>query len=169
MNQKVHVYIEIEKHSNIKYEFNKTKSVLEIDRILPYPYFYPYCYGFIPKTKADDDDELDILIITDKALEKDKLYDTFIVGVLDMSDEKGKDEKVLCVLEEDYKIINDLDDLSEEIKQNIEWFFANYKSKTPNKWSKVHGFRNKTDAINLYEKYSTAYRKEQWVLLNANF
>jgi inorganic pyrophosphatase len=157
MDQKVTVYIEIEKDSNQKYELNKEIAQLELDRILPYPYYYPYSYGFITKTLAMDDDELDALIITDKKIEKDVFYDVYIIGLLDMSDEKGKDEKVLCVFEEDYKLINDLSDLSEEIKENIHWFFSNYKNKTPNKWSKVEGFRNKEDATNIYKKSCLFY------------
>jgi inorganic pyrophosphatase len=57
-SETVRVYIEIEKHSNQKYEFNKTTNKLELDRVLPYPYFYPYAYGFIENTLAMDGDEL---------------------------------------------------------------------------------------------------------------
>jgi inorganic pyrophosphatase len=153
MDQRVTVYIEIEQDSNMKYELNKETNTLDLDRVLPYPYYYPYSYGFITKTLAMDDDELDALIITNKRIEKDKFYEVFIIGVLIMSDEKGPDEKILCVLEEDYDKMKDLSDLSNEVKDNIHWFFSNYKSKTPNKWSKVEGYKNKEDAIQLY-KYS---------------
>jgi inorganic pyrophosphatase len=149
----VNVYIEIEKHSNIKYEFNKENNRLEVDRILDYPYFYPYAYGFIPNTLADDNDELDILVITDKKLDIDKYYNVYIIGCLIMEDEKGMDEKVISVLEEDYKNIKDIDDLSSEIKDNIHWFFSNYKNKTKGKWSKVIGYINKEESIKLYKKY----------------
>jgi len=152
MDRKVRVYIEIEKDSNLKYELNKENNELELDRVLPYPYYYPYSYGFIINTIAMDDDELDALIITNKKIEKDKFYDVFIVGVLIMRDEKGMDEKVLCVLEEEYDKISDLQDLSDEIKDNIHWFFSNYKMKTPNKWTTVYGFKDKEAAIEIYEK-----------------
>jgi len=152
MHKQVPVYIEIEKDSNIKYELNKDLNKLEVDRVLPYPYYYPYYYGFILKTKAMDDDELDALIITEKNLEKDRIYYVYIIGVLIMRDEKGMDEKVLCVLEDDYDTINNINDLNSEIKENIFWFFSNYKTKTPNKWTEVYGFKNKEDAINIYEK-----------------
>jgi inorganic pyrophosphatase len=159
MDQCVTVYIEIEQDSNLKYELNKETNTLDLDRILPYPYYYPYSYGFITKTLAMDDDELDALIITNKRIEKNKFYEVFIIGVLIMSDEKGPDEKILCVLEEDYDKTKDLSDLSNEVKDNIHWFFSNYKSKTPNKWSKVDGYKNKDDAIQLY-KYSCCRYKE---------
>ena len=152
-SENVRVYIEIEKHSNQKYEFNKTENKLELDRVLPYPYFYPYAYGFIENTLAMDGDELDVLIITDKDLKNDNWYDVHMIGVLIMSDEKGLDEKIICVLPEDYEKISDIDLLSDEIKDNIHWFFSNYKSKTPNKWATVEGFDTKCVAKQLYEKY----------------
>jgi len=151
--QKISVYIEIEKHSNIKYEINKETQKLEIDRILPYPYFYPYAYGFIPNTLAEDKDELDILIISNINLKNDNFYDVFIIGCLIMEDEKGLDEKMLGVLVEDYEKIKDIEDLDNEIKNNLEWFFSNYKNKSSGRWSKVNGFINKNKAIELYKKY----------------
>jgi inorganic pyrophosphatase len=152
----VRVYIEIERDSNLKYELNKDTGKLELDRVLPYPYYYPYAYGFIENTLAMDDDELDAVILTDKKLSNDSWYDAYIIGVLVMSDEKGLDEKILCVLAEDYDLINDIDLIPDEIKENIHWFFSNYKKKTPGKWSLVNGFENKASAIDIYNKSSNA-------------
>ena len=154
MDTNISVYIEIEKDSNIKYEINKETNCLEIDRILPYPYYYPYSYGYIVNTMASDNDELDALIITDMKIKNDNYYNVYIIGVLIMEDEKGLDEKILCVLEDDYEKINDLIHLSTDVKNNIDWFFSNYKSKTPDKWSRVIRFGNKKEAIELFKKYS---------------
>jgi inorganic pyrophosphatase len=147
------IYIEIERFSNQKYEINKTTGTLELDRVLEYPYFYPYAYGFIPGTLAADGDDLDALIITEKLIRNNNLYNVYIVGVLVMEDEKGMDEKLLCVLEEDNNEICDISDVSNEVLENIKWFFENYKSKTPGKWSKVIGYENRDYAINLYKNY----------------
>ena len=152
MSERVKVYIEIEKGSNIKYEFDKEQNKLLIDRILPDPFFYPYAYGFIPNTLAKDGDDLDILVITDKHLNKDAFYDAYIVGVLVMEDEKGMDEKILCVLEEDIENIQHITDLDEQILDKIYKFFSNYKKNTYGKWSNVTGFENRDFAINLYKK-----------------
>jgi inorganic pyrophosphatase len=152
MENKIKVYIEIEKGSNIKYEYDKTKKELIIDRILDEPYVYPYAYGFIPNTLAQDNDELDVLIITDKTLENDKYYDVFIIGSLVMEDEKGMDEKILAVFEEDYSTIKDIDDLDDKIKDSIYTFFSEYKKKSIGKWSRVMGFINKDLSLKLYKK-----------------
>lgn len=151
MDKIVNVYIEIEKESNMKYEYDKEVGKLVIDRVLPYPYYYPYAYGFIENTMAKDNDELDALIITNKKIEKDTWTNAYIVGVLIMEDENGMDEKILCVLEEDYHSIKDLGDLTDDIKDNIHWFFTNYKKKTQGKWSNVFGYENKEYAIELHK------------------
>jgi inorganic pyrophosphatase len=152
MSEPIQVYIEIERGSNIKYEFDKKENKLLIDRILPDSYVYPYAYGFIPNTLAMDGDDLDILVITDNHLEKDKYYTVFIVGVLIMEDEKGMDEKIICVLEEDATKIQNLIDLDKQVLDKIHWFFSNYKKNTYGKWSKVFGFENKEFATRLYKK-----------------
>ena len=152
MNDKVTVFVEIEKLSNIKYEYDKDKKELVIDRILDLPFVYPYAYGFIPNTLADDNDELDALIITNKDLKNNINYTAYIIGTLVMEDEKGMDEKILCVLEEDCEEIQDIDDLSESVKNSIHDFFSNYKKKTIGRWSRVIGFINKELSIKLYEK-----------------
>ena len=152
MNNKINVYIEIEKNSNIKYEYDKNKKELIIDRYLKEPFVYPYAYGFIPGTLADDKDELDVLIITNKKIKNDKYYDVYIIGTLVMEDENGMDEKILTVFEEDYKKINDINILDENIKNEIHYFFSNYKKNDPGKWSNVIGFINKELSIQLYEK-----------------
>jgi len=149
-NAKVRVYIEIEQNSNLKYETCKETNTLMLDRVLPPPYVYPYPYGYIVRTKAADGDELDIVVLTENPVPKDTYLDVYIVGVLIMEDEKGMDEKVLCVLPEDADHITDIGDVSERIQERVSWFFSNYKTNTPDKWSKVSGYRNKRYAIDLY-------------------
>ena len=149
---KIQVYIEIERLSNIKYEYDKSKKELVVDRILNEPFVYPYAYGFIPNTIADDQDELDVLIISDKELKNDSYYEVYIVGTLVMEDEKGMDEKILAVFEEDYENMSDINNINNIIKDEIHYFFSNYKKNTPGKWSNVIGFINKELSIQLYKK-----------------
>jgi len=147
---KISVYIEIEKHTNVKYEYCKDSQKLVVDRVLPYPFFYPQAYGFIPNTLAPDNDELDILIVTNNHLKNDTIYMCYIIGVLCMADEKGEDDKILCVLEEDYEKIKDISDLDDKTQDDLIWFFSNYKSLTPGKWSKVTSLEDKETAYEIY-------------------
>ena len=155
MSYPIEVFIEIEKGSNHKYEYNSSTHTLELDRVLTPPHVYPFAYGFIPGTRADDGDELDVLILTDSVnLSRNTHQRVYIVGALLMEDEKGNDEKILAVLESDYETgkIANIDDLPSETLVSIQTFFANYKLDEPGKWSRVHGFVNQTYAYNIYTK-----------------
>ena len=152
----INVYIEIEKGSNFKYEFNKQTNQLELDRILTDPHVYPYAYGFIPKTLAEDGDELDVLVITENAtpIKNDTYIDVCIVGALLMEDEHGNDHKILAVPYSEYETgnIQSLYDISADILESIQTFFANYKMNEPDKWSIVSGFVGKPAAMQIYKK-----------------
>ena len=152
MDRKVRVYVEIEKGSNQKFEYSKENRRLELDRVLKTPFVYPYSYGFVVNTLGKDGDELDALIVSSRVLPNDKYYDVFIVGVLVMEDEQGMDEKLLCVLEEDYSSVKDISDITNDIKDRVQYFFTNYKKNTNGRWSKVFGFQNKAFAIKLFEQ-----------------
>jgi inorganic pyrophosphatase len=147
---KVRVYIEIEQNSNMKYEICKETHTLVLDRILPPPYVYPFPYGYIVDTRAADGDDLDMVLLTDKPIANNTFLDVYIVGVLIMEDEQGMDEKVLCVLPEDADRITNLDDVPLRTRETIAWFFSNYKTHTPGKWSRVSEYRDKHYAIDLY-------------------
>ena len=154
----INVYIEIEKGSNFKYEFNKQTNQLELDRILTEPHVYPYAYGFIPNTLAEDGDELDILVITKDndttPIKNDSYMDVYIVGALLMEDEHGNDHKILAIPKPEYETgtIQSIYDMSSETLESIQTFFANYKKNEPDKWSIVKGFVGKPAAIQIYEK-----------------
>lgn len=153
----VPVIVEIERHSNMKMEMNKATGELELDRILAFPYFYPYAYGYIPNTMGNDGDELDILYITDRRVEN---YDTLrtehtgcIVGGLVMEDEKGMDEKIFVVPVDEYAGWHAMD---ESVKQrtynDIAWFFGNYKNGDSDRWSRVSHFLSESEAVILYKE-----------------
>jgi inorganic pyrophosphatase len=68
-----------------------------------------------------------------------------------MEDEKGLDEKILCVLSKDYEKYNDINHVSYTDLTNIHWFFSNYKNNTPGKWSRVINYQSKEEAIKKYK------------------
>ena len=148
----VSCYIEIQKNSNNKYEFDKTLNKLVLDRVLASPYSYPFAYGFIRNTLGNDGDEIDILIITNKELEIDNYVNGYIIGGLSMEDEKGMDEKLFIVLPDEYSELSNISFMNKKDLENIHDFFSNYKSKDENKWSKVHRFLSKSESIELYNK-----------------
>jgi inorganic pyrophosphatase len=146
------VVIEIERHSNQKYEYNRNTDQMELDRVLPYPYFYPYAYGFIPETRAGDGDEIDVLVVTENECKRGDTVSCYIVGALEMEDEKGMDIKLIALPETEYHE-KDIGDLPSEILENIKWFFTHYKSKDlPTRWSKVGEYVGRAEALQYYHQ-----------------
>jgi len=161
----VNVIIEIERHSNMKWEYCRETGELELDRILPYPYFYPYAYGFFPDTLGNDGDEMDVLVITETPFVN---YNTirasiggYIVGALVMEDEKGMDEKIFVVPENEIAAFREMDhNAKTKIYDDIIWFFSHYKSKDDGKrWSKVHCIVDEWEANQLYKESVERIRK----------
>lgn len=151
----VNIIIEIEKHSNKKWEYDRKNDTLFLDRILKYPYFYPYAYGFFPNTLGNDGDELDVLLITDRLYKnytEDKTaIECYIVGGLMMHDEKGEDEKIFVVPKDEMVDYNNKSESERQlIHDDIVWFFSNYKLREEGKWSRVEQILDKRAAINVY-------------------
>lgn len=158
----VKVIVEIERHSNQKWEYDHQNDRLFLDRVLKYPYFYPYAYGFFPRTLGDDGDELDMLLITETTHlnynSSRVLVEGYIVGGLLMHDEKGEDSKIFVVPVEEFEQYNQKSVSEiESIEDDIRWFFSNYKSKDIDKWSRVEYLLNKDEAVEMYKKSVAKY------------
>ena len=138
----INVVIEIPANSSpVKYEVDKDMDALVVDRFMPAPMFYPANYGYVPNTKADDGDPIDVLVITPYPLLAGSVIRCRPVAVLKMADEAGQDEKVVAVphskLTGMYDHIKDVGDLSQLVKDQINHFFENYKKLEKGKWVKV--------------------------------
>tara|TARA_Y100001954_G_C15719405_1_gene557398 strand:+ start:387 stop:866 length:480 start_codon:yes stop_codon:yes gene_type:complete len=148
--------IEVPKNTNLKYEFDKKLNMIRLDRILHSSMIYPFNYGYIPNTLADDGDPLDIMVICDFVCHPNIILKSRIIGVLITEDEKGFDEKILAVpdnsVDPSYDNIQNYTDLDKHIINKIEYFFRHYKSNEPNKWIKIHSFENKEKAVEIYNK-----------------
>jgi inorganic pyrophosphatase len=133
-------------HSPIKYEMDKASGHLIVDRFLSTPMHYPANYGYVPNTLCDDGDPLDALVITPYPLHPAVIIDARPIAVLMMEDEKGQDEKLLCVaaphLTTEYNHIKSYQDVPATILKQITYFFEHYKDHEPNKWVKLGGFQD---------------------------
>ena len=89
--------IEIEKGSNKKHELDKETGLIMLDRILSTATHYPANYGFIPRTYAEDNDPLDVLVLCSEAIEPLTLVRCYPIGVLSMLDGGEVDEKIIAV------------------------------------------------------------------------
>ena len=126
----VRARVEIPRGSRNKYELDPAGGGIRLDRVLFSPLHYPADYGFIEDTHADDGDHLDVLIVTYEPTFAGCLVDVRPIGVLDMSDDKGRDQKILAVPIGDPRFadVADLPDLPAHFLKEIEHFFAVYKT-----------------------------------------
>lgn len=142
----VNVLIEIPANSLVKYEYDEELDVMVVDRILYTSMVYPFNYGFIPGTREEDGDPVDVLVISDHPFYPGSVIEARPVALLDMEDEEGVDTKVVAVpsekIEPRYSGIRDLDHLPEIVRKRIEHFFEHYKELEPGKWVKVRGWRS---------------------------
>lgn len=153
------VFIEIEQGSNHKYEYNRETKTLELDRILPEPFVYPYAYGFVPNTLADDGDDLDVLVVTNEPIARNTTIQCQVVGMLEMVDEKGRDEKLIAIPNDEYAngVVEDVHDLPRSVLETIRYFFANYKLSEPGRWSEVGEYRSRREADALINRCLVKY------------
>ncbi len=121
--------VEISKGSKNKYELDKDTGMLKLDRILFTSTHYPANYGFIPLTYAEDNDPLDVLILSSESITPMTLVESRPIGVLKMIDSGDVDEKIIAVCTDDpfYDSYNDVGDLPAHIFEEISHFYAVYK------------------------------------------
>ncbi len=146
----VNVFIEISKDGNIKYELDKESGVIFVDRFLYTAMQYPFNYGFVPNTFADDGDPLDVLVLSEYPVVPGVVIPSVVIGMLEMEDEAGIDTKVLAVptkkIDPDYGEFT-LETLPESMKNKIKHFFENYKTLEPGKWVKIKDWKGKQEAL----------------------
>jgi inorganic pyrophosphatase len=151
----VHAVIEIPLGSRNKYEYRPDLGVIMRDRVLSAAVRYPTDYGFIPSTLTDDGDPLDILVAAYDPAFPGCILLARPLGVLDMTDEKGRDYKIFAVPADDPRFaeVTSLDDLPSHILREVEHFFAVYKQ-LEEKRVEVYGWQGLEHAYELIRKYS---------------
>jgi inorganic pyrophosphatase len=125
----VNCVIEIQKGTKNKYEYDDEIDALVLDRVIHSSVVYPANYGFIPQTHADDGDHLDILILADDSLLPGAVVKARPIGVLKMTDDKGKDDKIIAVIDKDpkYEEYKDISDMNDAFQKEVIHFFQVYK------------------------------------------
>lgn len=146
----IYVVIEIPKNSNIKYEVDEKTGLLFVDRKLHTAMMYPFNYGFIPQTKEEDGDPIDILVLGNDQFSPLSVVRAKPIGVLVMEDEEGKDSKILAVPDEkidfNYSKITEIDKVGKETLDQIKHFFEHYKELEKGKFVRVTGWEKKDQA-----------------------
>ena len=159
--QIVNAVIEIVGGSNKKYEYKEEWDEIRLDRILYSNVFYPGEYGFLPHTRAEDGDHLDVVVIISGPTFPGCVLAVRPIGALDMADQNGKDWKIIAVAAGDPRLeeYSSLDDLDEHRKKEIWHFFETYKQ-LENKEVKVNGWLGKEDAYRIIGEAKDRFEKE---------
>jgi len=129
------VTIEIPRGSRNKYEVDHVTGRIKLDRMLFTATRYPADYGFIEGTLGEDGDPLDALVLLEEPTFPGCVVRCRAIGMFHMRDEAGGDDKVLAVPAGDprWEKIQDLGDISEFDRLEIQHFFETYKDLEPGK------------------------------------
>ena len=158
--------IEIPQGSKAKYELDKDSGMLKLDRVLFSSLNYPHNYGFIPQTLGEDNDPLDIIVISQIDVDPMCIVEAKVIGVLRMIDNGEGDDKIIAVAEHDMSInhINEVSELPPHLTVELQNFFEDYK-KLENKVVIVEDFQNaevaKQIVTKAIEDYKIAFKKKK--------
>jgi inorganic pyrophosphatase len=143
--------VEVVSGSRDKYEYNSEWEAFVLDRMIPSSVVFPVEYGFVPQTWYDDDDPLDIMVLSYEPLEVGCIARVRVIGALIIEDEKGEDPKILSVLVDDARFggIKDISDIHEHRLREIQEFFETYKRLEPHKWVKIKEWKNVEAALEI--------------------
>lgn len=152
--------IEIPKGGKSKYEMDKATGMLRLDRILYTSTHYPANYGFIPRTYAEDNDPLDVLVLCSETIQPMSLVECFPIGVITMTDSGEADEKIIAIPVHDpsYNMYQDIEDLPKHIFDEMAHFFTVYKA-LENKETAVDRVDNREVAKEIIEKSIARYKE----------
>jgi len=155
------VIVEIPKGTRNKYEFDHKTGRIRYDRMLFSAVQYPSDYGFIDHTLAGDGDPLDALVLVWEPTFPGCIIEAKPVGLFKMRDEKGRDEKILCVPTGDpmWNRIRSLDEVPQHLLTELEHFFTLYQDPEKKKTG-VEGWEDREAAIEIIRESQARYKEQ---------
>jgi len=151
-DEPLHCMVEIPKGSRNKYEWDERLQAITFDRFLFSSVVYPLDYGMIPRTLAEDGDPLDAMVAVSEATFPGCVIPVKPIALFKMRDEKGVDDKVICVPLQDpnWNECEKLDDLPAQLQDEVSHFFSIYKTLEA-KTVEVDGWFPREDALAVIE------------------
>jgi len=128
----IQVIIETPKGSRNKYAFDPEQRIFELKKVLPAGMAFPYDFGFVPSTVAEDGDPVDVLVLMDEPAFPGCLLRSRLIGIIEGEQGKKKDcernDRIVAVEEENhsYAHVKHIKDLGKEFVEELEEFFVNY-------------------------------------------
>ena len=131
-NKTLTVIIETPKGSRNKFTFDEQHELFKLGGVLPAGAVFPFDFGFIPSTKGEDGDPLDVLLLMDEPAFAGCLIEARLLGVIEAEqteeDKTVRNDKLVAVAAEahTHRDVESLDDLPERLLEQIEHFFVSY-------------------------------------------
>jgi inorganic pyrophosphatase len=153
----VQVIIETPQGSRNKYAFDPEQRVFRLKRVLPAGMSFPYDFGFVPSTKADDGDPVDVLVLMDEPAFPGCLLQCRLIGVIEGEQsedgEKERNDRVVAIENANHSFadIRHINDLGKKFLQELEMFFVNYHELQGEKY-RVLGVRGPSRARKCIEQ-----------------
>jgi len=157
----VNAVIEVISRSRDKYEYNREWEVFVLDRVIHSSVVFPVEYGFIPQTWYNDNDPLDVMVLSYEPLEVGCIIKVRPIGALLLEDEEGEDPKILSVPLRDprFEGFHNLTDVHPHRLKEIQEFFETYKRLEPKKWARFKAWKNEKEAKEIIEYAIELYNK----------
>lgn len=155
----IYAVIECLKGDRNKYEYDKDVPGVVLDRVLHSNVHYPADYGFIPRSYYDDGDPFDVMVLVEDKTFPGCIIEARPVALMRMDDDGEQDDKVIAVPVEDPRFdhIRDLEDIPEQIRAEIDEFFATYKNLEPGKEVETLGWEDRDAAVAAIEHARELY------------
>lgn len=156
----VSAIIEVPMGSNVKYELDKKSGLIKVDRTLFSAVHYPANYGFLPRTYCDDNDPLDVLVLSQESMVPLCILRAKPIGVMKMIDQGASDNKIIAVHYDDqeYAHYDSIDQLPPHRLKLVQRFFEDYKI-LENKTVTVHGFGGREEALSVIREGIELYEQ----------
>lgn len=155
--------IETPKGRRNKFKYRAESALFSVSHLLPEGFTFPFDFGFIPSTAAEDGDPLDIIVLMDEAAHVGCLLDVRLIGVFKVvQTENGKrsqNDRLLAVAVQSFAFrdVRSMSDLRESLVQQIAEFLALY-NKNQGKQDEVQGIEGADEAIELLEKAAARFK-----------
>jgi len=155
--QLLRVVIETPKGSRNKFAFNPGENTYELKKVLPAGMTFPFDFGFVPSTKADDGDPVDVLVLMDEPAFPGCALSCRVIGVIEgeQGEKKSKErnDRILAIERDahSWADVRTVDDLGEQFARELEEFFVNYH-KLSGKQFRVLGIRGPEQARKLVKE-----------------
>ena len=161
----VNCVIEIPRGSHNKYEYDEALGVFKLDRVLFSPFHYPLDYGFIPETRSEDGDHLDIMVIGNDPVPQGCMVRARPVGLIRMIDSGEEDFKIVAVQHDNprfshMKTIEDIEAYNPHLLKEIQHFFEVYKD-LEGKKSEIQGFGGASEAHSEIRRAQVMFANEK--------